>query len=461
MSLLSYGWEAAVYVQASRLKTAAPFSLERGYQLPVTRGFSLVAVDKARTLRETMQSKPRLIENLLQTNQTCSVLEPISRDKPPYNEGWLQNLIHFHPELVPASEIEACFENIVPIVREFPLSSRFVDNLYITPDGYPVLVEVKLWKNQEARREVVVQILEYAKDFSSITCEEINSKIRNHKDFNGKKWGTNPLYEIVTAYTDKTLDESIFVDRVSRNLREGRFLLLIVGDGIREEMAALANYLLLHSLRYAFGIIQIKLFNLPNGSVVAVPSVLAKTQTIERHVTIVTTQGGSAYAPQQSQPIVSEKIEKTSISLEEFYSFMAEKDPQNVVWVKELLDKLSDLPVDAEVGNKGETLMLKMTINGGERLQFIYLTTETASFWGVPEKERKVPAWRDISVTYLQRIAALVPNAEVHATDSSANIKYNGKTLRIEQLHGKTAEIANAIRQVVKDAEQFYLSQNE
>ena len=87
-------------------------------------------------------------------------LELISLDKPPYNEDWLQNLIHNNPRLVPAGEIESSFDDIIPIVRELPLPSGYLDNLYFTPDGYPVLVEVKLWKNQEARRKVVAQILE-------------------------------------------------------------------------------------------------------------------------------------------------------------------------------------------------------------------------------------------------------------------------------------------------------------
>ena len=46
----------------------------------------------------------------------------------------------------------------------------------------------------------------------------------------------------------------------------------------------------LYSLRYAFGIVQVKLFTLPDGSFVAMPSVLAKTEISERHVTIVLAQ---------------------------------------------------------------------------------------------------------------------------------------------------------------------------
>ncbi|HOO50571.1 MAG TPA: hypothetical protein PLK94_04695 [Alphaproteobacteria bacterium] len=230
--------------------------------------------------------KPVFIKNLnTPTEQTSDILRQIQFERPPYNEDWLQNLIHNHPNLVPAGEVEACFENIIPVIRELPLPSGYLDNFYITPDGYPVLVEVKLWKNQEARRKVIAQILEYAKDCAGLSYETLNTEI---KKILKQPFGDNPLYEIVTAHAPNAPEESVFIDRVTRNMREGRFLLLILGDGIREDMAALAEYLMHHSLRYSFGIIQVQLFELPDSSVVALPSVLAKTQTIERHVTIVT-----------------------------------------------------------------------------------------------------------------------------------------------------------------------------
>jgi hypothetical protein len=44
MSPFRFVREAAMYVQASRLKIAAPFSFIDGFELPVTMSFALVAV---------------------------------------------------------------------------------------------------------------------------------------------------------------------------------------------------------------------------------------------------------------------------------------------------------------------------------------------------------------------------------------------------------------------------------
>lgn len=397
-----------------------------------------------------MRFHPAIIGNLAQEKQSFSGLEAISLEKPPYNEDWLQNLIHNHPDLVPAGDVEACFENIIPVLREFPLPSGYLDNLYVTPEGYPVLVEVKLWKNQEARRKVVAQILEYAKDFAALTYEDINKEIR--KLVKGRTWGNNPLHEIVAGYVANPPVEATFVDRVARNLREGRFLLLILGDGIREEMAALAEYLMHHSLRYAFGMAEIRLYTLPGGSVLALPSLLARTQTIERHVTIVTVQGGGV-AVTASAPVISEKVEKTSLSTDEFYELLAKSDPQHVEWLKDLLGRLADLPIDLQVGSRGESLMVKAPMPEGGQVTLMLVTPTNAQFWGVPNKHWDNPAWQKISRAYLERIVSLLPGAVIKTFNRGMDIKLGDKFVPLTLLHGRAGEIAEAMRHVLRDME--------
>jgi len=106
--------------------------------------------------------------------------------------------------------------------------SGYLDNLLVTPLGDLIAVECKLWRNVEARREVVAQIIDYAKDLQTLTYDALESAIRNARSepsFN--------LHASATASCDDTtdtLDEPRFVDAVSRNLRRGRCLLVILGD---------------------------------------------------------------------------------------------------------------------------------------------------------------------------------------------------------------------------------------
>ena len=75
----------------------------------------------------------------------------------------MQRLIHQHPTCLPMDQIEP---GIGPLVARLYGTSApalgTVDNLFITPEGHLVVVEVKLWRNPEARRKVVAQTLEYA-----------------------------------------------------------------------------------------------------------------------------------------------------------------------------------------------------------------------------------------------------------------------------------------------------------
>lgn len=77
-----------------------------------------------------------------------------------YNEDWLQRLLFEHPRLLPIGEIEPWFDDAMPVVRELPTRAGPLDLLYVNARGYLTLVETKLWRNPQARREVVGQVNE-------------------------------------------------------------------------------------------------------------------------------------------------------------------------------------------------------------------------------------------------------------------------------------------------------------
>lgn len=52
-------------------------------------------------------------------------------------------------------------------------------------------------------------------------------------------------------------NEAQFVDEVQQSLEQGRFLLLILGDGIREGAAAIADFIgSVGSLEFTFGLVE-------------------------------------------------------------------------------------------------------------------------------------------------------------------------------------------------------------
>jgi hypothetical protein len=198
------------------------------------------------------------------------------------SEAYIQALVHQHPACLPIAEIDAMFSGPVPICTELNTPAGPIDNFMVTPSGLPVLVECKLWRNPEARREVVSQILDYAKELSRWSSSDVQREVSHRLKRDG-----NPLLDTVRA-VDPQLDEQQFNDALTANLRRGRFLLLIVGDGIREGVEAIAEYLQLHAgLHFSLGLVELPIYIMPNGDRLVAPRVLARTHLVARNVVSV------------------------------------------------------------------------------------------------------------------------------------------------------------------------------
>jgi hypothetical protein len=108
------------------------------------------------------------------------IIQPkrVSFTQKTFDENRIQELICAHPEILPVNEIEPIFSPLISIGREVPTKAGFIDNLYLSPQGYLTIVETKLWRNPEARREVVGQIIYYAKDISKWSFKELEDQVR-------------------------------------------------------------------------------------------------------------------------------------------------------------------------------------------------------------------------------------------------------------------------------------------
>ena len=108
------------------------------------------------------------------------------------SEVYIQSLVHEHPACLPIAEIDAMFSGPVPICTELNTPAGPIDNFMVTPSGLPVLVECKLWRNPEARREVVSQILDYAKELSRWSSSDVQREVSHRLKRDG-----NPLLDMV------------------------------------------------------------------------------------------------------------------------------------------------------------------------------------------------------------------------------------------------------------------------
>lgn len=83
------------------------------------------------------------------------------------DESTLQDLLFRNPQTLPIGSIDAAYDGLIPVCRELSTRAGFVDALFVNRLGCLTLVEFKLWRNPQARREVIGQILDYAKELAS------------------------------------------------------------------------------------------------------------------------------------------------------------------------------------------------------------------------------------------------------------------------------------------------------
>lgn len=193
------------------------------------------------------------------------------------SESTLQNLLFRYPETLPISAVDPTYSGIIPVCTELRTPSGYVDALYVNPHGRLVLAEFKLWRNPEARREVIGQILDYAKDLASWNYEDLQREV----SLNTRKTG-NVLFDLVRNEKN-ALDENDFVDNVSRHLRRGEFLLLIVGDGIQEGVENIVDFVRRHSgLHFNLALVEAALYRDTSDQLFVHPRVLARTEIVQR-----------------------------------------------------------------------------------------------------------------------------------------------------------------------------------
>jgi hypothetical protein len=335
-----------------------------------------------------------------------STSQPLKLDHDEFNESWLQEFIFTHGEALPIAEIEPAFGPMVPVCRELGTPAGPIDILFVNSEGLLTLIECKLWNNPEARRTVLAQILDYAKELSSWSYDELERAIKR-----SRKGNADSLYQLVANERDE-LDERTFIDNVKRNLRRGRFLLLIVGGGIREGVERLADFLQRHAhLNFTLALVEIAIFRLPEqagGGHLVLPRVIAQTVEVERAVIRIEegrivaelpADGGTGPGP------------RTKISEQAFYEKLAEVDESTSQELRTLLDRAKKINLNVEPGQN--SLKLKFISDDIELNFGIFRTNGDFGNRAIARVTDEI-GHPEIGEAYLTRLASLFSKGYLH-----------------------------------------------
>lgn len=324
-----------------------------------------------------MSKKPIII-----SNDSITKLNKVPLNSNAFPESYLQELLYKEPEILPTSEIESVYSNLIPIGREVPVKcgnkTGYIDNFYISSKGFLVIVETKLWRNPESRREVVSQIIDYATDIQEWDYEQIDNIYKqNHNK--------SLFQEFVDKGYYKEDEEAGFVDVVSKNISSARFLLLIVGDGIRESVEKMVEFLNNNStMQYRLALCELEVYDLGNDKRLVIPNLSFKTKVITRGVLRIENN--------KIKNIEEEKVEEqednsnnrylktNSLSLDEWVNTKL-KNKELETELRKFLEDIedynliynigtSDLNIKLELPQYNKKLKLFMFFGGGELVGF-------------------------------------------------------------------------------------------
>ena len=108
------------------------------------------------------------------------------------------------------------------------------DVVAIERSGRPVIIEAKLYKNREARRQMVAQALEYAADLHRLTVREFE------RDLLGPSLQESSLADAVGEDDD---DEENFYKELAEHLARGSFRIVFLLDRAHPVLVKLVGYL--------------------------------------------------------------------------------------------------------------------------------------------------------------------------------------------------------------------------
>ena len=185
-----------------------------------------------------------------------------------WDEARLRDELFTHPEIIPVKDIDRTFGPLLPLCTELRTDAGPIDAVFINPDGRLTVLECKLWKNPEARREVIAQTLDYVSAMSQWTYADLQRQVSAALGQQG-----NVPFEVARRHAPHKLHEHEFVDAVSRSLREVRILALIMGDGIREGLKSLTELVNRSGTKaFSLGLIEVALYKMKNGSLLMQPA---------------------------------------------------------------------------------------------------------------------------------------------------------------------------------------------
>lgn len=190
-------------------------------------------------------------------------------------EKELQELLADSPEIVSMDEIRPGAGSLVAAVREINLPVGYIDILAFTARGDIAIIECKLAKNTQAKREVIGQILDYAAHVWGMSYEELDQIIQTKEN--------RSLADFVHEQSNEPeWDEEEFRANIAAALEQGNFILTIAVNEINEELNRIVRYVnSAGSPAFSFAALEMRRFQRSKTEML-IPHVFGPTHSISK-----------------------------------------------------------------------------------------------------------------------------------------------------------------------------------
>ncbi len=351
-----------------------------------------------------------------------------------FNEAWLQRLIDSNPACLPIDEIEPGLPAFLSVCRELTTPNGYIDNLLMTPAGDIAIVETKLFRNPQARREVLAQALDYATALFGMDYARFEQAVLA-ATYTPRAKPTS-LY---TALADPEQPaEHVFVDAVVRNLRRGRIVIVIAGDGIRSETEILFGGLERYArFQFTLALVELAVFRLPGSDQFLVrPRTLARTETIRRYL--------YELAPVGTIPAEAVAERAESLSSDAYWQALEGNAPGARGPLEKLIDDVAELGVYPEFK---ASLILKWDRPEADKPVNLGYIMKTGAFWF------DLAAWstpKELALAYVTNVASAF-GGELHQLPKSQSwTPYeDGRPVRVQNVLGQLPALKPAMEQFI------------
>lgn len=271
------------------------------------------------------------------------------------DEKTLHGLIAENPQLLPLTGSP----QLTILGSEVQLGAGYADILAVEPSGRPAIIEVKLAYNQEARSAIVSQTLYYAAFLQGLTVENLeqNFAVRDHLETAGHK----SILEAVQANgQDGIVDADSFTNSLQGFLDRGEFRLVLVLDGVPDELARIVSYLDAMTIQaLTIDLITVSVYDV-NDTQVVLPQRVVLALNAEK----TRAESGGSKPTKESQAVQSEGSQAFRDAIANTSGEDRKTFDKLIAWAEEVAD-LPGVRLGSTVGVTRTTLWPILSTEGG------------------------------------------------------------------------------------------------